>query len=803
MEPIRTAVVLGAGTMGAQIAAHLANAGVRTTLLDIPPSELTETEAAQGKKLSDPEVRNRIVREGHQRAMEARPAAFFTPDVARRIRLGNLEDDLATVADADWVIEAIVENLDIKRRLMERLDALRGERTVISTNTSGIPVASIAEGRSEGFRRHFLGTHFFNPPRYLRLLEVIPTDDTDPDVRARIENFAATWLGKGVVHCKDTPNFIANRLGSVGGAFLMDYVLEHGYSVEEVDALTGPLLGRPKTGTFRLLDLVGLDVAGHVRRNLAEALPDDEASAYLNSPAAEQVFARMMENGWLGNKAGQGFYKPVVENGSKSYWPLNLDTLEYEAPQNPRFESVGTAKDLPSAPERIRAMLAAEDRAGELVRQLTFHSLAYASHRIPEIADTPHPIDEAVRLGFMHKLGPFETWDTLGVADTAKAMEAAGHLPAPWVGEMLGQGTETFYQYEAEQPVAVYDPAQGAYTPLKQDPKIIHLAGLKEAGKCIDSNDGASLIDLGDGVLCLEFHTKANALDEDILRLLDASLDRVEREWTGLVIGNHGENFCLGANLFTIAVAAQNELWDQLEEAASALQTLTMRMRYFSKPIVAAPAGMALGGGCELLMAAPRVVSAAEAYIGLVEVGAGVIPAGGGSKEMLRRVVNPAMRTEFAQPLAFVQRVMETIGQAKVGTSAEESRGFGYLSAADRVVLNREHLLEEAKREVLHLAPGYRPPVPEQIYAAGRDVRAALEVGVFSLLEADYISEHDAKIGKALVKVLTGGAGSEPGWVDEWYILDLEREAFLSLCGEEKTQQRMWHLLQKGKPLRN
>ncbi len=801
---IEKAVVIGAGTMGAAIAAHLANAGVRVTLLDIVPSELTPQEEKQGLTLQDRVVRDRIARQGLERALKARPAAFFTKDTAAVVSVGNLEDDLGVVAEADWVIEAIIENLDIKRQLMARLDELRGQETIVSTNTSGIPVASIAEGRSEGFRAHFLGTHFFNPPRYLKLLEIIPTPDTLPEVVQGISAFAERRLGKGVVLCKDTPNFIANRLGSVAGAFMLDYVLEHGYTVEEVDSITGPLIGRPKTASFRLLDLVGLDVASHVRRNLAQALPDDESIPYLTSPRAEKLTQAMIERGWLGNKTGQGFYKKVVgEDGKKEYWHLNLETLEYEPPSKPRFESVGGAKDLPTAAERIKAMLAAEDRAGELIRAITYHGLSYASRRVPEIADTPLPIDDAMRWGFMHEAGPFETWDALGVADTVEAMKAAGFEPAAWVGEMLSAGHQSFYRYQGKRKIGVYNPARKDYDPVEPDPNAVVLAALKAEGKVVEQNDGASLIDLGGGVLCLEFHTKANALDEDIFRMFDRALELVRKDFLGLVIGNQADNFSVGANLFTVAVAAQNGLWDQLEEAVRSFQELNMRLRYSPVPVVVAPAGMALGGGCEITMAAPRVVAAAESYIGLVEVGAGVIPAGGGCKEILRRVLNPAMRTKNADNFPFLQRIFETVGMAKVGSSAEEARELGFLGPADRVVMNRDHLLAEAKREVLHLAPTYRPPIPEKIYAAGRDALAALRVGVYMMREGHYISDHDRLVGEKLAHVLTGGEISRPAWVDEWYILDLEREAFLSLCGEEKTQQRMWHLLQTGKPLRN
>jgi 3-hydroxyacyl-CoA dehydrogenase len=801
--PIRRAVVIGAGTMGAQLAAHLANAGVHTALLDIVPPELSQAEEAAGLTKQDAVVRNRLAREGLDAAKRISPAAFFTKSTASWITIGNLDDDLEQVAEADWVVEAIVENLAIKRGLMERIDALRGEHTIVSTNTSGIPVNQICEGRSTGFRRHFLGTHFFNPPRYLKLLEVIPAEDTDPGVVGRIRRFAEGRLGKGVVICKDTPNFIGNRLGSVSGAFVLDYALEHGYSVEEVDALTGPLIGRPKTASFRLLDLVGLDVADHVREHLAKALPDDEAAPYLGSERAARLTDAMIERGWLGNKAEAGFYKKVVNDGSKEFWPLNLETLEHEPPRKVRIDSIGKAKDLPTVAERVGAMLDADDRAADFVRALTFHSLAYASKRIPEIADSPLPIDRAICWGFMHEVGPFELWDGLGVAETVVAMKEAGQPPAAWVDQMLASGIDTFYQYQGPQVIAVYHPADEKYKPLPVDPYRVSLPALKAEGKTIVENDGASLIDLGDGVACLEFHTKGNTLDDDIFRLMGEALERVESDFLGLVIASDADNFSLGANLFTVAVAAQNGLWDQLDEAIRIFQELNMKVRHAPRPVVVAPAGMTLGGGAEMTMHAARAVAAAESYIGLVEVGAGVVPAGGGCKEMLRRVVNPVVSMEGGDALPPMQKLFETVGQAKVSRSAEQARQYGFLSDCDRVVMNRDHVIAEAKREVLHLAPNYRPPDPEPIYAGGRDLHAALKMAIFTYREGSYISEYDAVVGGKLAEVLTGGDLSRPTWVDPWYILDLEREAFLSLAGEEKTQARMWSLLQTGKPLRN
>ncbi len=803
---IHNAVVIGAGTMGAAIAAHLANAGVPVTLLDIVPRKLTPEQEAKGLTLEDPQVRNSIVQGGLERALKSRPASFISKAHAALVTVGNLEDDLeAAMRSADWVIEAIIENLEIKRSLMERLDALRQPHTIISSNTSGIPLASIAEGRSEGFRQHFLGTHFFNPPRYLKLLEIIPTPDTLPEVVRFISHFGEYRLGKGIVPCKDTPNFIGNRMAFGSGAFALHYIVENGYTVEEVDAITGPLIGRPKTATFRLMDLVGIDVWDYVGRNLAKAIPHDKmAMPYLESEAANGLIRFMIEQGWLGNKTKVGFYKQVKVEGKKQFWPLNLQTREHEAPQKPRFETIGKARKIEDLGERLTFLLQAEDRVGDLVRALTYQSLAYASAVIPEIADTPKPIDDAMRWGFAHEAGPFETWDMLGVAETAQKMKEAGFAPAPWVDEMLAAGITSFYQYEGTRRVGVYAPAQKGYQPFEASPMTIILKDEKAAGKVIAENPGATLVDLGDGVACVEFHTKMNALDDDIFNMLIEAMDRAETGFEGLVIGNDADNFSAGANLFMVVMAAKMGAWDQLDEAIRKLQNLNMRMRYFPKPVVVAPAGLALGGGAEITMHGSRVVASVELYTGLVEVGAGVIPAGGGTKEMVRRLLNPVMRTKNADPLPHLQRIFEQVGMAQVATSAAEAREMGILSPADRIVFNRSHLLAEAKREVLHMAAaGYAPPVPEKLYAAGRDQLAALQVGIYMLKEAKQITEYEAHIANKLAFVMTGGDLSKGTWADEQYFLDLEREAFLSLCGEEKTQQRMQHLLETGKPLRN
>lgn len=797
------AVVIGSGTMGAAVAAHLANAGVPVTLLDIVPNRLLPEEEKKGLTLQDKVVRNRIVQQGLDRAIKSRPASFFTSDTHALVSIGNLEDDLEIVKSADWVIEAIIENLNIKRELMTRIDAIRPADTIISTNTSGIPIHSIVEGLSDGFRQHFLGTHFFNPPRYLKLLEIIPIKDTLPEVIEAISGFGEQRLGKGIVMCKDTPNFIANRLGFGGGAFALDYILENGYSVEEVDAITGPAMGRPKTATFRLIDLVGLDVWEHVGNNLAPAIPDDQqALKYLNSERVNHVVHTMVEKGWLGNKVKQGFYREVRSgDGNREFWSLNLKTLDYEAPVKVRFDSIGKVKDAEDLGEKLRILLAAEDRAGQLVRALTYQGLSYASERIPEIADSPKPLDDAMRWGFGHDAGPFEVWDILGVKETTAAMNVAGFPAAKWVDTMVDSGHSTFYQYESGTKVGVYNPILEKYEPIRR-PKSLVL--LKEQ-KVISKNPGATLYDLGDGVACVEFHTKVNSLDEDIFNMILEAQDRTLTDFEGLVIGNEAENFCAGgANIMMVVMAAQMGAWDMLEAAIKKMQDMNMRSRYHPKPVVVAPFGLTLGGGAEITVYASRVVAAAELYTGFVEFGVGVIPAGGGTKEMLRRIVNPAMKTENAEALPFLQRVFMQIGLAKVATSAEEARQMGILGVSDRVVMNKDLLLSEAKKEVLHLAStGYHPPIPERIYAAGRDGLGAMRVAIHMMKEGKYITEYEAHMAGKLANVMTGGELSHPTWVDEQYILDLEREAFISLCGEEKTRARMVAMLQTGKPLRN
>ncbi len=793
--------------MGAAIAAHLANAGVRVSLLDIVPRKLTPAEEKAGLTLEDEAVRNRIVQAGFNAALKAKPANFFSNSVADMISLGNLEDDFDLIGQADWIIEAIVENLDIKRSLFERVDAVRKENSIVSSNTSGIPIRSIAEGMSESFQEHFLGVHFFNPPRYLKLLEIIPTAKMLPEVQEFISKFCELRLGKGIVVCNDTPNFIGNRIFSVAGAFTMKYVLEHGYTVSEVDAITGPIIGRPNTATFRLLDLVGLDVAEHVSKNLASLIPEDKiAQEVLSAEQPEELSSAMVEKGWLGNKTKIGYYKQVINEGKKEYWTLNLQTMTHEPPgDKPRFDSIGKVKGIEDVGKRIAALIGEDDRAANLVRETMFFLLSYSSHCIPEITDLPSSIDNALKWGFMHEIGPFEIWDKLGVAEAVNDMKAKGFDPNPWVGEMLESGFETFYQYDGKRKVGIYDPQVKSYHTFEEVPGMISLPKLRAENKVVSKNGSASLIDLGDGIVCVEFHSKMNTFDTDIGALINEALDRTENgEFQGVVIGNQGKHFSAGANLFLIAMYAQQEQWDDLEGVVKGLQDMNMRIRYSPAPVVIAPFGYTLGGGAEVMMHASRIVSSGFVVTGLVEVGMGLLPAGGGTKEMLRRVVNPALKTENVDAMPFVQQVFMQIGTAKIATSPIEAKEFGMLAKDDRVVMNDDYLLMDAKREALHLAEsGYVPPYKEKVYAAGRDVLSALQVGIYMFKEAGNISEHDGLIGEKVAYVLTGGNISQPAWVDEQYILDLEREGFLSLCGEEKTQERIWHFLNTGKPLRN
>ena len=825
---ISRVTVIGAGTMGAAIAGHLANAGVSSHLLDIAPTELTPEEEANGLTLKDRAVRNRIVQAGFERMTQARPASLYRPELAELITLGNVEDDLkAAVARSDWIIEAIVERPRPKQELMARLDAIAPADAIISTNTSGIPIHIISAGCSKAFRRRFLGTHFFNPPRYLRLLELIPGRETDPAIIADMKAFAEKRLGKGVVIAKDMPNFVGNRMFSYIMSSLLEFAVANDYTVEEVDRLTGTLIGRPKTATFRLLDVVGIDVAALVGEHLYDMIPDDEDRDTLRGPLGTEVLMTLLQNGFLGSKSGQGFYNTVVDReGGKSFWGLDLQAasegeVDYMQPARTSWPSVDAVRNVP-LPERLRGLVAShptgedgeesEDEAGSLIWHTLSQTLAYASKRLPEIADSPKDIDNAMKWGFGWEMGPFETWEALGVADTTQRMAEEGLTVAPWVQEMLGKGHNSFYLSEEASgpgagaaPMQVYSPQTGRYESVDDGDRVVSIAALKRGRGVFAGNSAASLLDMGDGVLLLEFHTKMNALDLEIGPIADAAIERLHGNATGLVIGNQGGNFSAGANLLLIGALAQSGDLDKLDAAIKSLQQMILQMRRVPKPVVAAPYQLALGGGAEVTMCADRIVAHAELYIGQVEVGVGLIPAAGGCKELIRRLVSPHMKMQNGDPASHLQKVFELVALAKVSTSAAEAREMGFLGPRDRVVMNADHLLAEAKAEVLRMAEeGYRPPdVTGNIYAAGRDYLANLRVGIHMMREARYITAHEAIIADQLAYVLCGGELSQPAWMDEQYFLDLEREAFKTLCGYPKSHERIWHMLKNGKPLRN
>lgn len=807
---INNVTVIGAGTMGAAIAGHLANAGVPVTLLDVVPTALTPEEARAGLTLTHPKVRNRIVQAGFDRMIKARPNNLFTPDVAKRITVGNLEDDFAAaLTKSDWIIEVIVERPEPKQALMARIEATAPAHAVISTNTSGIPIHVISQGRSAAFKQRFLGTHFFNPPRYLHLLEVIPTPETDPAVVERIRHFGEQVLGKGVVICKDTPNFIANRMFSFLISDIIEYALENGYTVDEVDRLTGDLLGRPKTGTFRLGDVVGIDVMMLVNQNLYPMIPEDEDREVLLAPRTSAVLKTLIDHQLLGSKVGQGFYKTVTDaKGEKEFWSLDLRAAEqgkidYLAPTKPRWESVGAVREK-SIIDRLQALAVADDPAGELVWHTLSHTMAYASKRIPEIADSLADIDNAMKWGFGWKFGPFETWDRLGVAETVARMAGEGLAVAPWVNEMLAQGNTTFYAHPGPLPM-VYSPVTKGYVPVERNKLVIKVEDLRFTHGAVAENESARLLNMGDGVLLLEFHSKMNALDASIFVIMQKAIEKLHGNATGLVIANEGENFSVGANLFVLGMLAQAGQWQELEQMIKQGQDVFMALRSAPKPVVAAPFQRVLGGGVEVCLAADHIVADAETYMGLVEIGVGIIPGWGGCKELVRRNISPHMHATNVNPTPYLRQVFETIGFAKVSSSAVEARELGFLLSSDQIVMNREHQVGLAKQAVLKLAEqGYTPPVVKgNVYAAGRDVLASTRIEVYSMRASGFISEHDAKIANKLAYTLCGGDLSAPTWMDEQYFLDLEREALVSLAGEPKTQERIWYMLQNGKPLRN
>jgi 3-hydroxyacyl-CoA dehydrogenase len=800
---VEKAAVLGAGTMGAQIAAHLANAGVPTLLLDIAPGKLTAEEQAKGLTLESKEVRNRIARAGFDAARKAKPAAFFTADGADLVSIGNFDDDLAKLKDCDLIIEAVVENLEIKRGLFERVEQHRKPGAIVGSNTSGIPIRQLAEGRSEDFRAHFLGVHFFNPPRYLHLVETIRTEWTKPEVSCFLYGFLDQRLGKGVVSAKDRPNFIANRIGTYGSMVTIKTMLDDGYSIEEIDKITGQAVGRPKSATFRTLDLVGLDVGAHVIKNLYEALPEDEERDIFIAP---EFLTQMVGRGILGNKTKGGFYKRQTgEGGKKEIWAIDHATLEYRPSEKVKLPALDAAKNIEVLPQRIKALAWGKDRVGSFLWKTMSRTFRYTANLIPEIADTIVEVDRAMRWGYNWELGIFETWDAIGVEKSVARMREEGQPIPANVQQMLDSGAKSFYKTEGGQDF-YFDFATSQYAPLAEQPGVIVLKSVKDRTGVIKKNSGASLIDIGDGVACLEFHSKMNSIGGDTLQMLKQSLAEVEKNFVGMVVGNQGTNFSVGANIMLMLMTAQEEDWDELDMMGRAFQNSTMSLRYSPKPVVVAPFNLVFGGGCEMVLHGDRVRAAAETYIGLVEVGVGIIPAGGGTKELLLRTMDsiPKNVTD-ADPFPFVKRAFETIALAKVATSAKEAQQLGFLSEDDSISMNGDRLIADAKKEVLALAAsGYvQPQQRTDILALGNPALATLKLGIHQMKRGGYISDHDAVIGEKLARILTGGDLNHETRVSEQYLLDLEREAFLSLAGMRKTQDRLAAMLKTGKPLRN
>jgi 3-hydroxyacyl-CoA dehydrogenase len=803
---IEKAVVLGAGTMGSRIAAHLANAGLPCILLDIvPPNLPADAPAAE---------RNKIVRAGLEAAKKSKPAAFFTAALAEKIAIGNFDDDLARCSEADWIIEVVAENLEIKRKLLSRVAQFRKPGAIVTTNTSGLPVHLIAEGMSEEFQQHWAGTHIYNPQRYLKLVEVIPGPKTSNEVVELLSEFCDRRLGKGVVVAKDTPNFIANRIGTFSMLNALRLMGTLGMTVEEVDACTGPAVGWPKSATFRTADIVGLDVLVHVVKNIYETAPNDESRESYKVPA---LVEEMAKRGWLGDKTGQGFYKKVKGEGKKEILTLDVNTMEYRARQKARFASLEMGKAIEDTRERLRALVGPvlEGQKADKAQQFLWGALSemclYAARRVPEISDNVVDVDRALRWGFAWELGPFEIIDAIGVKAFAEQVQKEGRALPAVIEKVLASGRTGFYESE-KGTTTVFDIGSGASKKVPELKGVIILKSLKDAGREVERNSGASLIDLGDGVVCCEFHAKMNAIGADLIAMLHKGLKRLETDFDAMVIANQAVNFSVGANLMLVLVGAQEQEWDELHMAVKQFQNINLAIKYAPKPVVAAPQGMALGGGCEVSLHAARIQAAAEAYIGLVEAGVGLIPGGGGTKEMLIRANEHAAGGEDLDLFHALKPVFEAIAMAKVGTSAEECRDLGYLRRGDGVSMNRDRLVADAKEAALSLVRGgYKPLAATwqegaqttQIKVLGEQFLTGAKLAIHMMLRGGYASEYDAHVGRKLANILAGGALTSPQMVSEQYVLDLEREAFVSLCGEKKTQERIAHTLKTGKPLRN
>ncbi|MDR9456083.1 MAG: 3-hydroxyacyl-CoA dehydrogenase NAD-binding domain-containing protein [Salegentibacter sp.] len=797
---INKVAVIGSGIMGSGIACHFANIGVEVLLLDIVPRELNEKEKKKGLTLEDKEVRNRLVNESLQSALKSKPSPIYHQKFANRIETGNLEDDISKVSEADWIIEVVVERLDIKKKVFDDLEKHRKPGTLITSNTSGIPIHQMNEGRSDDFKKHFCGTHFFNPPRYLRLFEIIPGPDTSEEVLDFLNEYGEKFLGKKSVVAKDTPAFIGNRVGIFSIMSLFHMVKDMGMTIEEVDKLTGPVIGRQKSATFRTVDVVGLDTLVHVANGLHKGVPEDEEHELFALPDFIQT---MVDNEWYGSKSGQGFYKKIKnEDGSSTIKSLDLDSLEYRDQKKASFATLEETKSIDNVEDRFEVLINGKDKAGEFYRKSFGALFAYVSHRIPEITDELYKIDDAMKAGFGWEHGPFQIWDAVGVKKGIELIEAEGKKPAAWVNEMLESGKESFYTVK-EGNTYFYDIPKKEHVKIPGQDAFIILDNIRES-KEVFKNSGVVVEDLGDGILNVEFRSKMNAIGGDVLDGINKAIDIAEKDYQGLVVANNGKNFSVGANIGMIFMMAVEQEYEELNMAVKYFQDTMMRMRYSSIPTVAAPHTMTLGGGCELSMHADKVVAAAETYIGLVEFGVGVIPGGGGSKEMTVRAADT-----FEKDDVELNRLREhflTIGMAKVSTSAYEAYDLNILQKGkDIVVVNPDRQLAIAKKHALLMAEnGYTKPILRtDIKVLGKQALGAFLVGTDQMNAGKYISDHDKKIANKLAYVMAGGDLSEPQMVSEQYLLDLEREAFLSLTGERKTLERLQHMLKKGKPLRN
>ena len=801
---IKKAAVLGAGVMGASIAAHLTNAGIGCVLLDIIPPDLTEEDKRKGLTEKSREWRNRFAAKGLDAVLKSRPASFYTKKNASMIKVGNFEDNLTWLSDVDWIIEVVIENLKIKQELFAKVEKVIKPECIVSTNTSGIPIKDISANFGPNLKKNFLGTHFFNPPRYMRLLEVIPGAETKKEIVDYMVEFCERVLGKGVVVCKDVPNFVGNRIGVFDISNAVRLMAEKKMRIDEIDAVIGKALGRPGSAIFGTLDLVGLDTGHHVMKNLYEAVPDDEMRDIF---IPSDVMNTMMERKWLGNKTKQGFYKRAPgDKGKKEKLVLDYTTMEYVPATRPKFDSISQAKKMEDdVPKMIRTVFNGTDKAADLARDYLCNNFIYAANRVPEICDSIVAIDNAMKWGYNHQLGPFETWDAVGVREAVAVMKKLGKQVPRKIEEMLDKGFESFYT-KKEDSLYYYDFETKSYVKLKENAKIIVLPALKDRKKIVKQNPGASLIDIGDGVLCLEFHTKMNSVDQYIVQMMMDGCDIVEKDFAGMVIGNHATNFSVGANVFMVLVGAQKGDWDVLEKMVEDFQNANMRIKYLSKPVVTAPAGMALGGGCEIAMHGAKCQPCGETYIGLVEVGVGVIPAGGGCKEIMVRVTEgiPDGAIEAGLNLQYYySKAFENIAMAKVATSAVEAMELGYVRKTDNISMNRDQQIWDAKQVVLGLSKFYRKSAPAIIPVMGENLRGMCSSVVYNMRQGNFISDYDVHIAGKLAYILSGGDCAEGTLVTEQEILDLEKEAFLSLCGEQKTQDRIMHLLNTGKPLRN